>query len=159
MRVFRSIYHPGDSSLALALARAQAGPIAFAFVGVMVVTLAAVLQGADVLTTLLWAVPLAYACAAAWGVYDLQRRPAEIVLRHGFGAIRSAWDVARSREAASPFSVRLEPVFEPGRKEGLRFAAIGDRVLPLRPGEWPEYDRLLGALREAATELEGMAEA
>lgn len=157
MDVFRSIHHPGTAGLGLAIARAQAQPVALAFVGLMIITLGGVLQGAAVWPLLLWGAPLTYIASASWGIYTLHRQPAEIVLRNGFGVIRSAWDVAKQRDEPSPFTVRFEPVFEPGRKEGVRFAAIGDRILPLQSGVWPQYDDLLVALNEAAHDLERSA--
>jgi hypothetical protein len=152
--VFQSTHHPGAAPLSLVLVRAQAQPVSLALLGVCVVTFAALLGGTPVLGTLAWAAPLAYALAAAWSVYELHRRPAEIVLRRGFGAVRSVWDVAAGRDAPSEF-VALSPVFPPFRKDGQLHVAIGDAIVTLRPAEWPAFDDLAAALRATAEELQG----
>ena len=64
---FRSVHHPGSASRALVAARAQSGPVAFALLCVMVVALAAALQGYPVLKPLLFIVPGVYTAAAAVG--------------------------------------------------------------------------------------------
>ena len=156
MEVFQSIHHPGSAPLALVIARAQAQPVALALIGVMVVTLSAVLRGLPVLHLLLWAAPLAYAAAASWSVYELHRRPAELVIRGGFGAKRSVWEVARDHEQSDAYvTIRLHPLFEPGKKDGQWHVGVGDDVVSLRPSEWPRYDELIAALRRAAAELQG----
>lgn len=154
-RVFHSVHHPGEVPFALVLARAQAQPVALALLGVFVVTAVAVLRGEAVLGTLLWAAPLTCAAAVAWAVYDLHRRPAAIVLRGGFGAVMSVWDVARAREA--PELVRLEPVFRPFRKDGQLHVGIGDAIHTLRPEDWPRHGELVEALRAASEELASLA--
>ena len=100
-QTYSSIHHPGDMSLALVVARAQAQPVALALIAVMVATLPAVLRGQPVLGTVVWVAPLAYGIAAAWSLYELRRKPAELIVRGGFGTVRSVWDVARSRESSS----------------------------------------------------------
>jgi hypothetical protein len=155
---FKSTHHPGTAPLSLVLLRAQAEPVALALVGVFAVALVGVLRGADVLGTLLWAVPLAYALAVAWTTYELHRRPAEIVLHEGFGLVRSVWDVAASREARVRVD-RFLPVFRPFRKDGEYHASIGDTVLTLHAAEWPALDDLLDALRASADALPAAAPA
>jgi hypothetical protein len=159
MKTFHSIHHPGDMSLALVMARAQAQPVALALIAVMVATLPAVLRGEPVLGTVVWVAPLAYGIAAAWSLYELRRRPAELIVRGGFGTVRSVWDVARSRESFDAERIRLHPLFEPGKKDGLMHLGIGDTVFTLRPTEWPRYTDLLAALRQAAAELQGLSSA
>lgn len=151
---FQSKHHPGLVSLSLVLVRAQAEPVALTLLGVCAVAFVAILRGESVLGTMLWAVPLAYALAAAWAVYELHRRPAEIVLRGGFGALRSVWDVAAGRDEASE-RVALSPVFPPFRKDGQFHVAIGDAIVTIRPSDWPEFDDLAAALRASAEELQG----
>jgi hypothetical protein len=152
--VFRSVHHPGTTPPALVLLRAQAEPVALALLGVFVVALVGILRGEDVLGLLLWAAPLAYVLAAAWAAYDLSRRPAEVVLQGGFGAVRSVWDVAWGRERRDPL-VRLLPVFAPFRKDGQLHVGIGDAVHTLRPEDWPELGELVDAFRTASEELQG----
>jgi hypothetical protein len=154
--IFRSIHHPGHAQLPFVVARAQAQPVALALTAVMIATLGAVLRGEAVLGTVAWAAPLAYFVAAAWSLYELQRRPAEIVIRHGLGTVRSVWDVARTRGFV-PDTLRLHPLFEPGKKDGQLFVGIGDEVVTLRAAEWPQYRALLDALRAGAAELQGVS--
>ena len=156
--VFHSVHHPGELPFGLVLARAQAQPVALALLGVFVVATVAVLRGEPVLGTLLWAVPLAYIAGASWSVYELHRKPAALVLRGGFGAVRSVWDVARTREReGSNEALPLHPVFRPFRKEGRMHAGIGDTIHTLRREEWPRYGELLDALRAASAELAAFA--
>lgn len=154
--IFNSVHHPGEVPFGLVLARAQAQPVALALLGVFVVATVAVLRGEAVLGSLLWAVPIAYAAAASWTAYELHRTPAAIVLRGGFGAVRSVWDVARRKEGPDAL-VRLQPVFRPFRKEGQMHAGIGDTIHTLRREEWPQYNDLLDALRNSADELTSLA--
>jgi hypothetical protein len=155
---FKSTHHPGTAPLALVLLRAQAEPVALALVGVFAVALVGVLRGTDVLGALVWAVPLAYVLAVAWATYELQRRPAEIVLHEGFGLIRSVWEVAASPEGKVRVD-RFFPVFRPFRKDGQYHASIGDTVLTLHAAEWPALDDLVDALRTSADALPAAAPA
>ncbi|HLT48175.1 MAG TPA: hypothetical protein VK002_13155 [Rubricoccaceae bacterium] len=150
--IFHSVFHPGEVPFGLVLARAQAQPVALALLGVFVAATVAVLQGEYVLDTLLWAAPITYAAAVAWTIYDLHRRPAAVVLRGGFGAVLSVWDVARARDG-KPEAIRFQPVFRPFRKDGQFHVGIGDAVHTLRPEVWPQHAELLDALRAASEEL------
>lgn len=154
--IYKSVYHPGEAPRALVVARAQAQPVGLALLGVFVVAFVGILRGEAVLGTLLWAVPLTYAAAAAWALYDLHRRPAEIVLRGGFGAVRSVWDVAWGREQPAE-SVRLQPVFRPFRKDGQLHVGVGDTIHTLRPDDWPKFSPLLDDLRATSDELASLA--
>ena len=152
---YTSVHHPGEASRTLVAARAQSGPVAFAFLVVMVVSLAAVLQGVAVLRPLLVVVPLAYLVAAMGGLYTVQKQTAEIAVDGGRAAIRSVWD------ASGDGAVVLGPVHSVlPRQEGL-VVGVGDEVVTLRPEEWPEFERLHRALADAAriAEIEGHAAA
>ena len=149
---FSSIYHPGHAPLSLVIARAQVQPVALTLLGVFTVAFVGILRGEVVLETMLWAAPLAYVLAAAWSVYRLHQRPAELIVHNGFGAMRSVWDVARDREV--PLEkigerIRLEPVFRPFRKDGYVHAGVGDEVHTFRPTEWPAYSELVSALKDS----------
>jgi hypothetical protein len=145
---FRSTRHPGDAPLPLVAARAQVRPVGLAFAAVMVVTTATVLQGLPVLRAFLVLTPLAYALAVAWTLYDLRRTPAEVVLGSGIGAVRSVWDVARTRGWDAPEP--LAPVFHPRKADGALLVGFGDEVVTFRPDEWPQFDALRAALEDAA---------
>ena len=148
---YASIHHPGSASRALVAARAQSGPVALVFLAIMVVALSAVLQGLRVLQPLLVAVPLAYVGAAVAGLYAVQKRPAEVVVSGARAAVRSVWDASGTAPAV------LLPVHSVlPRREGL-VVGVGDEVVTLRPGDWPEFGALHHALADAAaqSELEG----
>jgi hypothetical protein len=107
----------------------------------MIVALAAVLQGEDVLGTMIWAAPLTYAAVSAWAVYQLNRRPAALVLEGSHGAVPSVWEMA----GGGP--IRLRSVYSP-RWEGAQLnVPIGRTVYGLRPEDWPDF----GAVERAAT--------
>ena len=138
--VLRSRHFPHGASRSLVYARAISRPLSVAFLGVMVVALAAVLQGTDVLGTLVWAAPLTYALVSAWAVYQLRRLPAALVLDGSRGAVPSVWDVA----GGGP--VRLRSVYSP-RWEGAQLnLPIGRTVHALRRADWPDF----GAVERAA---------
>ena len=155
---FPSIHHPGDTSFGLVVARAQAQPVALAFIAVLVVSFVVLMQGSPVLGTLVWAVPLAYAAAAGWSLYELQRRPGEIMIRGGFVAVRSVWDVARRPDPASDSELRLYRVFPPNRVDGELNVGIGHQVYTLRPEDWPKFGRLKDALHAASMTFATAAE-
>ena len=155
---FPSSHHPGDTSFTLVVARAQAQPVALALIAVLVVSFVVLMQGSPVLGTLAWAAPLAYAVAAGWSLYELRRRPAEIVLRGGFAAVRSVWDVARRPDPASDSELRLYRVFPPNRVDGELSVGIGHQVYTLRPEDWPKFGRLKDALHAAAMTFATTAE-
>lgn len=150
---FHSIHHPGDASRALVAARAQSLPVAITFLVLMVVSLAAVLQGVAVLRPLLVAVPLGYLIAASIGLYGVQKRSAEVITDGARATIRSVWEASGERPA---ILVRVHSVLP--RREGL-VVGLGDEVVTLRPEDWPDYTRLHRALADAArvAEIEGQS--
>lgn len=150
MTTFPSIHHPGDTNFGLVVARAQAQPIAVALITLLTVTFVALMQGSPVLGTLAWAAPLAYALAAGWSLYELHRKPAELVVRGGFAAVRSVWDVARRPDPAADADLQLFRVFPPSRIDGVMSASIGHQVHSFRPEEWPHFSVLHDALNAAS---------
>jgi hypothetical protein len=117
----------------------------------MVVTTAAVLQGVPVLRAFLLLTPLAYAVAVAWSFYELTRTPAEVVLSGSLGAVRSVWEVARSRGHVPD---ALSPVFHPRKADGALMVGFGDSVVAFRPDDWPDFDSMRVALEAAADRLD-----
>ena len=141
---FRSVHHPGSASRALVAARAQAGPVASGLLCVMVVALAAALQGYPVLRPLMLVVPVVYASAAAVGMYIVQRQPAEVIVAGSKGVIRSVWDVT------GPGPAILTPIHSAmPRREGL-VVGLGDEVVTLRPEDWPQLEDVHRTLADAA---------
>ena len=106
----------------------------------IVVALAAVLQGTDILRTMLWAAPAIYALASVWAVYQLRRLPAALVLEGSHGAVPSVWDVAGSGP------VTLRSVYAPRWRGTQLNVPIGRTVYALRSADWPDF----GAVERAA---------
>jgi hypothetical protein len=129
------------------VARAQVVAVGLALGAAMVVTTAAVLQGAPVLGPFMVLTPLVYAAAVGWTIYDLMRTPAEVLLAGGRGAVRSVWDVARGRQREQ---VVLDPVFQPRKADGALLVGFGHSVVAFRPDDWANFDDLRDALESAA---------
>ena len=133
--------------------RAQARPVALALLVVMTVTLAAVLEGYEVLWPFVGASALSYAGAAAYGQSRLHATPAELVVSGPFASLRSVW------EAAGADAGRLAPVASARLTQGELTASIGDEVVTFRAEDWADFDAVVAALRGAAAEGRGLAEA
>ena len=128
------------------LLRAQGGVLAWAFLGVMTVTLAAVLEGAAVLWPFVLALVAAYA-GSAFLVHGRLRRTPALVEVDGPGArVWSVWDVAGPRRPAA------RPVWEARLVVGELVVSIGDAVETFQPADWPGFDTLVDAMRGAARE-------
>ena len=151
---FHSRHHPGDTTRGMLALRAQARPVALALLVVMTVTLAAVLEGYEVLWPFVGASALGYAGAAAYGQGRLHATPAELVVSGPFASLRSVWDVAGSAGAE-----RLAPVASARLVQGELTAGIGDDVVSFRSEDWRDFDAVVGALRGAAAEGRGLVEA
>ncbi len=148
-----SRHHPGTTPPSAVLLRAQSGPVGIAFAVLMVITVVAMLQGTPVLRAFLIALPLVYLGAAAWALYDLRRRPAEVLLSDGFGIVRSVWDVAT--EKAGRTALPFVPVLHPRKGDGALLVGFGDTVFAFRPDDWPDFDDLRDALTASADVTEG----
>ena len=120
----------------------------------LAVSFVVLMQGHYVLQTLLWAIPVAYLATAFWAVFELRRKPAEIVIRHGLAMVRSVWDVARDPKITVDEGIRFVPVFSARRIEGSFSAAIGDQLVAILPEEWPRFRELTRALQKAAVDFE-----
>ncbi len=142
----------------LVVARAQAQPVAVALVTLLTVTFVVLMQGTPVLGTLIWAVPLAYSIAVGWSLYELHRKPAEVVVRGGFAAVRSVWDVARRPDPSTDTDLQLFRVFPPNRIDGVLSAGIGHQVHAFRPEDWPAFSALKEALQTASLSFATMVE-
>ena len=148
---YLSTAHPGSTSRGLLMLQAQARPVALALLAVMIVGLAAALQGFAILWPFLGAASVAYLIAAAYGQNALHQTPAEVEVRGPFAAIRSVWDVAPPRSDAP-----LEPVLSTRLEHGEFHIGVGDTVRTLQRAEWPEFDELVAAFRAAALAAEAM---
>ena len=142
---FRSVHHPGDVSRAWLAVQAQARPVALALLAVMTVGLAAALQGQRILWPFVTGAAIAYAVAAVVGQNRILRTPAQIEIVGASAAVQSMWQAA-----AEP----IPP--DPGLVSSARLAhgeltvGIGDSVESFERQDWPDFDALVAAMREAA---------
>lgn len=155
MTVFTSIHHPGTATRGWMLLRAQARPVAFGMLIVMVIALAAVLQGYDVLRETLFGAGLVLAAGSAWGVFTLMRLPAELaIINEGFAGIRSSWEVLSNGTAQNaPRSVVLSPIWSVRTTPDELLIGVGDTVHSLRRTEWPDFEDMLAVSQQAASEF------
>ena len=145
---FRSVHHPEGASRATLTVQAQARPVALALIAVMTVGLAAALQGQSFLWPFVGGTAVAYAVAAAWGQSTLHRTVAEVEVRGPFASVRSMWEAAGRREH------RLLPVASARLAYGELTVGLGDTIVAFTREDWPQFDGLVGAFREAAREGE-----
>jgi hypothetical protein len=143
---FLSRHHPGNAPRAVVLLRAQGGVLAWAFLGVMTVTLAAVLEGAAVLWPFVLALVAAYGGSATLVHGRLRRTPALVEVDGPGARMWSVWDVAGPRRPAP------RPVWEARLVVGELVVSIGDAVETFQPADWPDFDALVEAMRGAARE-------
>lgn len=137
------------------LLRAQAKPIAFGMLVVMVIALAAVLQGFSVLRETLLGAGLAVVGGSVWGLFTLMRLPTElVVIDEGFGAVRSSWEVLSNGSAHdAPRSVALSPIWSVRTTPDELLIGVGDTVHSLRRTDWPDFNDMLAVSQQAATEF------
>jgi len=147
---FRSVHHPGIVSRPWLALQAQARPVALALLFVMTVGLAAALQGTDILWPFVGGTALAYVVAAAAGQNRLVVTPAEVEVRGPFATIRSVWDAAGEADGS------MAPVFSARLQNGELSVGVGDTVVSFLTRDWPEFDALVVAMREAAHEGEAL---
>ena len=126
------------------LLRAQGGVLAWAFLGVMTVTLAAVLQGAVVWGMFAAGLVSAYAGSAFLVHGRLRRTPALVEVDGPAARVWSVWDVAGPRRPAAL------PVWEARLVIGELVVSIGDAVETFQAADWADFDTLTEAMRQAA---------
>jgi hypothetical protein len=110
----------------------------------MVVALAAVLQGLDVLRFLSWAVPIAVIISWFTALFQLRTRAAEIHVSRGTGAVRSVWDVLTTQPAP-----KRHPVLDLRVSRDDLTIGLGDTACRLTRSEWPQFEDMVVALRMA----------
>ena len=142
---YTSTAHPGSTSRGMLMLQAQARPVALALLAVMIVGLAAALQGYAILWPFLGGASVAYLIAAAYGQNALHQTPAEIELQGPYAVIRSVWDAAPPR-----INPPLEPVLSTRLEHGEFHIGVGDTIRTLQRPDWPEFDELVAAFRDAA---------
>ena len=144
-----SIHHPGDASRPYLAFQAQARPVALALLFVMTVGLAAALLGETILWPFVGGTAAAYGTAALVGQSTLHRTVAEVEVRGPFAAVRSVWEAAADRDT----SPRM-PVATTRLAHGVFEVGVGDTVHTFQREDWPDFDALVNAFREAAREAD-----
>ena len=119
--------------------------LAWAMLGVMTVTLAAVLQGSPVLWPALAAVAAAYGGSALLVHGRLRRTPALVDVDGASARLWSVWDASVPSRRPDPAAV-----WEARLVRGELVISLGDAVETLLPADWAEFDALVEAMREAA---------
>ncbi len=119
--------------------------LAWAMLGVMTVTLAAVLQGSPVLWPALAAVAAAYGGSALLVHGRLRGTPAFVETDGPTARLWSVWDAS-----APPRRPVAVAVWEARLVRGELVLSLGDAVETLLPADWAEFDMLVEAMREAA---------
>ena len=142
-RRFKSHAHPGAASWHLTYTRALVRPVAVCLLPVMVATLTAALQGFVVQPYVWGGAGAALGLASLWTTFRLQRTVAEIHVAGGEAAVRSVWDCVRTVPPA------WEPVFDLRDYRSWCFATVGLSSYELEAADWPDYDALRDALKEA----------
>lgn len=149
---FLSRHHPGNAPAAVVLLRAQGGALAWAVLALMTVTVAAVLQGEAVWSVFAVGLVAAYAGSAALVHGRLRRVPALVEVDGAGARVWSVWDVAGARRPAP------RTVWEARLVRGELVVSIGDAVETFQAADWPDFDALVEAMREAARQSAAVAE-
>lgn len=124
--------------------RALGRPIAVCMLPVMIVTVVAVLQGYPVIPYVWFGSGVALLLASLWTTFRLQRDLAEIHVHQAFAAVRSVWDVSQQTR-----ELRWYRVLDLRDYRTWSLATIGLTSYEINWDEWPEYEQLKEALREA----------
>ena len=142
--VFESRRHPGTSSWQWVFAVALVRPLAMCVLPLMIAALIAVLQGFPALVYLTVGFPIALLLASVWTVYQMMATTVEILVRPGFAAIRSLWEVVFQRRA-----VTWLPILDLRTNPTHLILGLGDASYILERKQWPNADALLDTLRAA----------
>lgn len=144
VRVFFSTAHPGGAAPELVWTRALAGPLAATMLPVMLVTLAAALEGAGLLPLIIGGFPGAMAVAVLWTRYRLTQTIADLHVRGGEAAVRTVADVLRRRPPLA-----WHPVLDLRKTKTTFVVALGRTQYEFDDTDWPALDALLAALQRA----------
>lgn len=109
----------------------------------MIGATASALQGQPVWLYLAWGFPAALLVATFWAHFTLRRTIAEIQLRSGQAAVRSVQDVLSGQSST------WHPLFKVRTTPWHTEVSVGWNTYELAPRDWPEYEELRDAAREA----------
>lgn len=147
---FRSAAHPQGASAALVYARALVAPLAACTLPVMLGALAAALQGLSVMPFLTAGFPAALLAAWLWARFQLYRTLAEVHVRpcantYAAAAVRTVPECL----GAAPRPLVWQRVHDLRAGRAALGLALGRESYTLRQAEWPDFDALREALRQA----------
>jgi len=141
--VFKSRHHPKERSRGLVYTDALVRPIGACTTPLMIGATAGALQGHLVWGYLVWGFPTALVIATLWTHFRLSSTTAELHLRSGQVAIQSVQDVLLERSPSwHPLhNVRVGPEYIE--------VSVGWSTQICRRRDWPQYERLRSAAKEA----------
>lgn len=143
--IFRSKFHPGDTSWHWTFARWYVTPLSMCILPVMIGALMAVLQGYPALIFLTVGAPLGIGLAALWTQMRIYTTLAELHIRPGAVALRTVWESLRDD------ALRWYPIFELRDSPTTISVAVGDFSQDLPKWAWPQPEAILSSLKAART--------
>lgn len=141
---FVSRRHPGPSPWQWVFAVALVRPLTLCLLPLMIAALIAVLQGFPALLYLTIGFPAALLAASAWTVYQMMTTTAAVLVRPGFAAMQSVWDVVLRKR-----TMTWLPILDLRTNPTHLILGLGDASYVLDRTEWPNADALLDTLRTA----------
>ena len=144
-----SRHDPAGAARVLVLLRAQSEALAWASFAIMVVTLAAVLQGSAVLVPVAVGLAAAVVGSAIVASGRLRRTPARVEFSGPTARLWSVWDAASPEHRPPPLAV-----WEARLVHGELVVSLGDAVETLVRSDWPDFDALVDAFRAAALDAQ-----
>ena len=147
--LFRSRKHPGDQGRAAVFGGRLVKPLGASMTPVMLGALTYMLTGRDPIGFLYFGFPVALALAAAWTVFQLLRRVAEVEIRGEAVRIRSVWEVASNR------STEWASVLDVGLDDGELTVTLGHDSRRLRTADFANPAALNRGLAQAAERFTG----
>ncbi len=124
--------------------RALVQPLAACMLPVMIATLVAALEGLSLLPFFFWGFPGALVLASAWTAFRLRATPAEVHVDENGGAVRMVWEVLDGRTA-----LPWQGVHDLRLYKRTLIVTVGYQTYELDAADWPDFDALFDALREA----------
>lgn len=141
--VFKSVHHPDGRPPGLVYTEALVKPIGACTSPLMIGATASALQGAPILGYLVWGVPAAFVVAMFWTHFRLSSTPAELHLRSGQVALQSVQDVILDR------APDWDPLYNVRVSAEYLEISVRWNTQMFRRREWPNYDHLRDAAKEA----------
>lgn len=141
--IFKSSHHPEGTPWGIVYTRFLARPLGVCTVPLMIGATTSALLEQPIWGYLVWGLPAAIGLATVWTYFSLARTIAEVGFRSGQAAVRSVYDVLRTRpfEWKSIHNVRTTSWHVE--------LSIGRITYMLQPEDWPNYDTLRETARQS----------